>query len=314
MSRPLGGYIGHRPVPAAAAMNSAAGGMWTLREAQRLKQGGTWPTTFDITTIAGLQLWLDAADPSTLFNATSGGSAVAADGAVARWQDKSGNARHATQSTSGNRPLRKAAAQNGNDCLRFDGTNDCFIVSGTQAAFKFLHDGTQCTVYWVAKFGNSSDPNEQYAVLSTGGVSGNEIGYIVAFEDRTSASTNNGFISSAIRDSSGNRAWLNRPSNVISPQTCVVYEERINATNATASLRSLVTINGVSVTSTNSSTSAPSSADAAYDMTIGSFTTGDVQTTPLLGDLCEIIIYNTALSDADRASTRSYLAAKWGIT
>jgi hypothetical protein len=48
-------------------------------------------------------------------------------------------------------------------------------------------------------------------------------------------------------------------------------------------------------------------------MTIGSFTTGDEQTTPLLGDLCEIIIYNTALSDADRASTRSYLAAKWGV-
>jgi len=44
MSRPLGGYIGHRPVPATAATNSAAGGMWTLREAQRFKQGGTWPT------------------------------------------------------------------------------------------------------------------------------------------------------------------------------------------------------------------------------------------------------------------------------
>ena len=42
MSRPLGGYIGHRPVPAAAALNSAAGGMWTLRESQRLKQAGTW--------------------------------------------------------------------------------------------------------------------------------------------------------------------------------------------------------------------------------------------------------------------------------
>lgn len=43
MSRPLGGYIGHRPVPASSDANSAAVGMWTLREAQRFKQAGTWP-------------------------------------------------------------------------------------------------------------------------------------------------------------------------------------------------------------------------------------------------------------------------------
>ena len=43
MSRPLGGYIGHRPVPATAGLNSAAGGMWTLREAETLTRVGTWP-------------------------------------------------------------------------------------------------------------------------------------------------------------------------------------------------------------------------------------------------------------------------------
>jgi hypothetical protein len=55
MSRPLGGYIGHRPTPATAATNSAAGGMWTLREAQRFKQGGTWPTVG-----APQQTWVQA--------------------------------------------------------------------------------------------------------------------------------------------------------------------------------------------------------------------------------------------------------------
>jgi hypothetical protein len=288
--------------------------MWTLREAQRFKQAGTWPRLVESPAdISGLQLWLDAADPAVLFDATSSGSLVAADGAVARWQDKSGNNRHATQSTSGNRPLRKAAVQNGKDCLRFDGANNFFTVSGTQAAFKFLHDGTQCTVYWVAKFGNTFDPNAQHAVLNTGGASGYEIGYLVGYEDRAAASVNNGFISSAIMDSGGNRAWLNRPSNVISPQTYVVYEERLNASNATASLRSLVRINGVDVTSTNTLTNAPSSENAAYDMTIGSFTSGGTQASPLLGDLCEIIIFNTAVSDADRARLQAYLFAKWGI-
>lgn len=44
MSRPRGGYIGHYATPAEAAANSAATGVWTLREAESLKRAGTWPT------------------------------------------------------------------------------------------------------------------------------------------------------------------------------------------------------------------------------------------------------------------------------
>ena len=68
-------------------------------------------------------LWLDAADASTLYDATSGGSLVAADGTVARWQDKSGDGRHVIQSTAGFRPQRKTASQNGLDALLLDGND-----------------------------------------------------------------------------------------------------------------------------------------------------------------------------------------------
>lgn len=34
MSRPRGGYIGFNRVPAESALNSAASGIWTLREAE----------------------------------------------------------------------------------------------------------------------------------------------------------------------------------------------------------------------------------------------------------------------------------------
>lgn len=90
--------------------------------------GGTW-TPAQIST----SLWLDAADSSTLFDAVSGGSLVAANGGIARWQDKSGNARHFTQSTSGSRPARKTAIQNSLDVARFDGTAD--YLESTFAAF-----------------------------------------------------------------------------------------------------------------------------------------------------------------------------------
>jgi hypothetical protein len=89
-------------------------------------------------------LWLDAADSTTLYDATSGGSLVAADGTVARWEDKSGNARHATQATSLNQPLRKTAYEGGRDSILFDGSNDALSLAAN------LSIGTH-TVFVVAR-------------------------------------------------------------------------------------------------------------------------------------------------------------------
>lgn len=85
---------------------------------------------FDPRRIAGLFQWFDASDRATLFDATSGGSAVADDGGVARWEDKSGNGYHLTQGTAGNRPTLRAAIRNGRSVLEYDGANSN-LVSGT---------------------------------------------------------------------------------------------------------------------------------------------------------------------------------------
>jgi hypothetical protein len=65
--------------------------------------------------IAGCAVWLDFADSSTLFDATSGGSTPAADGNIRRIEDKSGNSRHFTEYTSVLAPVRKLAQINGLD-------------------------------------------------------------------------------------------------------------------------------------------------------------------------------------------------------
>ena len=126
--RSNGSYIGPRPDGPSL---SAASGIWDLRTAERQLRSAAWPIpTLDPASISGLAGWWDASDASTLYDATSGGSLVAADGAVARWEDKSGNLRHATQSTSAKRPLRSVAQVNGLDALTFDGTDDKFFYSG----------------------------------------------------------------------------------------------------------------------------------------------------------------------------------------
>ena len=81
--------------------------------------GGTtlW-TPAQITTA----LWLDAADASTI---------TTVSGVVSQWNDKSGNARHATQAITGSRPSYTIAGQNGLNVITLDGSNDYFILPNT---------------------------------------------------------------------------------------------------------------------------------------------------------------------------------------
>jgi len=125
-------------------------------------------------------LWLDAADSSTLFDAVSGGSSVVADGAVARWADKSGSGRNATQATLEARPLRKVASLNGKDVLQFDGSNDFFSVSGLDifrnvpgvtafAVRKLDATGSDRTIFTASVAGGTA----ARFVISQGGIFGN---------------------------------------------------------------------------------------------------------------------------------------------
>lgn len=84
--------------------------------------------------IQGCQLALDASIAGSLYDAVSGGSLVAADGAVARWEDQSGSGYHVTQATSGYRPLRRVAQQGGLDAIQFDNTDDRLINASISVA------------------------------------------------------------------------------------------------------------------------------------------------------------------------------------
>lgn len=71
--------------------------------------------------IQGCDIAYDFSNATTLYDATTGGNLVAADGAIARAEDISGNGNHMTQAASWSRPLRKVASQNGLDSALFDG-------------------------------------------------------------------------------------------------------------------------------------------------------------------------------------------------
>jgi hypothetical protein len=114
---------------------------------------------FDPRRISGLVGWYDASDRATLFDATTGGSAVAADGAVGRWQDKSGSANHLTQGTANNRPTLKENIQAGRSILRLDGTNDSLAfttINSFTGAFSLFAVFYETSVRFIAAGGNDS--------------------------------------------------------------------------------------------------------------------------------------------------------------
>jgi len=294
--RGRGGFIGVYATPAASAINSAASGMWTLREAESLKGAGTWPSAVPVLDIAGCQLWLDAADASTIFDATTGGSLVAADGGVARWEDKSGNARHVTQSTAGNRPTRKTNQQNGRDTLLFDGSNDS-LVGGD-----YLDGNTgSVTAFCVLK---RNGVNATHEIIGKGTDSG---GWLFRFEG-------------------GNKLNLSAWSdNTFANSTSVSSTNQFTATsyalafftfNAGSLGQAAFRRNGSSfaANSSQTGTGAVTPPNTSDNFQIGTQFYQGVDYFLFNGYIAEIIIYNSALSDADRSAVESYLISKWGIS
>jgi len=81
-------------------------------------------------TISGLQIWLDANDSTTLFDSDVGGNIVVSDNAtIGRWEDKSGNNFHVTQSNVSFRPVLRTRIRNNRNVLRWDGATSLRSLS-----------------------------------------------------------------------------------------------------------------------------------------------------------------------------------------
>jgi hypothetical protein len=221
-------------------------------------------------------LWLDAADATTI---TQSG------GLVSQWNDKSGNANHATQSTSGSRPTRQTAVQNGRDVLRFDGTDDW--LSGTV---------TPCTsnaktIISVARNSNSTGGT---VYMNTQGITdkflARQTGTITIGGD---SSTNNVQIAtnlSTVWQSFTISSWTQQSSN-----RAVFYWN--NGTSYATT--------GIPLTDSGTAGYRVGTAQASGSGNL-------LEQYP--GDICELVVLNLQASTDTRQRIEGYLAHKWGLT
>jgi len=268
----------------------------------------TW-VPFAPTAITGLQLWLDASDASTLYDATTGGSLVSANGAVARWEDKSGNSRHATQSTSGYRPLRKTAQQNGLAALEFSASsNQRIAVSGSAASLNFLH-ASAYTIFCVVRAGLAASPNMLNPIVSTISTFSGLPGMAIYHDDRSSIPRSSRIGHSVLNSSDGILGWTSA-DNFFPANAFGVLTMTGDMTSATASVRATAyNTAGVSASAPSTSGSA-SVASSQSDFTIGALS----EQFWLTGQVAEIVVYNSALSSTDRNSVCAYLTSKWAVS
>jgi hypothetical protein len=210
--------------------------------------------------VPGVQLWTDFTDPSTLYDATSGGSLVAPDGAIARAEDKSGNNFHATQATSGNRPVRKVNVLNGRDVARFTRANSHWLNLGKQ-----LGKPANFTIILIAKI-NSSIPSPGYSFFAQSDIPGTGNTY---WGTGTLFPADNGKVSSYHTTNSPNASTRTlSDSTVFTVGEWVIFASRYKSGETLQQ----PFINGVrDGASTPSVTPATSNSGAVFDTAIGKF-------------------------------------------
>ena len=261
--------------------------------------------TFTPRSITGLALWLDASDSQSLFTTDAGavtavsspteiaGCALWLDGAdssstgmtlngslVETWKDKSNSGNNVTAS-GGLRPTLTSNALNGRSVLTFGGSQG---LTGNLAASITTN---AYSVFVVCKISGAITNGR---LLSTAGA-GNDF----ASGSVIPCVSNGGTLSAYAGTQS------TTPSSVTGFASYGVFAGVLSSNLVTNSA------GGMSVAS-----AAATLSTAVTRLGVGVAAQGGTGFNTC--DIAEIILYPTALSNADRARVEAYLAAKWGIS
>lgn len=246
---------------------------------------------WDLNSAAG-DLWIDASESASLFDATSGGSVVAADGTIARAEDQSGSTRHITQSTSGKRPLRKTAQVAALDVMRFDGSDDSLGISSTDLA----QNAPGLSVFVVAKITNPTTTSFFPLIRFRTG----------ADVDRAGMYVRQSKIEAGGRRADADSYQFVQHGSVTASQP-YVFGAVFDWTNATLTAY----LSGAGTARSGGFQTSGSSGNIAGRMDVGGHLTSSSFT--ITGDVCEIFATNVAVDTDTRQKIEGRLHWKWGL-
>jgi hypothetical protein len=252
---------------------------------------------FDPRSIAGLSIWLDGNDSTTILNSVSPDTPATVGQTVRSWLDKSGNGRHAEQTVGANQPTLASGG-----FVEFDGTNDILMLTniasmtrniGYLAAF-VAYRPTTIQAGNVAAFQFATNAGIPFVRATAG--------YTTGPVFRLSARRQDADAQQVVSASSGPTA------NAKYIQAAIFHYA-----NAAASLR----VNGTQVGSSSSFHVAGNTSDTnSQGAAVGGVpnTSTDAFQASNIG-IQEVVVYvGTVLSSGQVDAIERYLARKWGVT
>lgn len=248
----------------------------------------------ELTAKNGLQLWLKA----------DGGVQADGSGAVSGWQDQSSNGNDAGQDDAGAtppdsfRPLLVADAVGGKPAVRFDGVDDFLVIPNSPSLQPLDGDWT---VAFVGKRAGTSRGDYPQIVGSRPWNAGLDKGWAVAFGQ-------DGRIGSHYADGvAGHDAPTVR---AVAPLSLDTYELWQIEENRSAGFTRFYLTGRTNNTVASPMPSTP--IDQINDVYLGSEVEGsDTRRANL--DLAELLVYNRALSDAERGNLTEYLRLRYNL-
>ena len=205
----------------------------------------------------------------------------AADGdAVGAWPDRSALGWIASQGNAALRPTFRVDV-GGRSVVNFDGLDDHLIINGTVVA-----GSANRTVIAVTR----PDVIENNSIIDLGDGTVDGSAFMLTPE-------------LALRIDGGNRFWQ---TSLPTQQQSIAVVTSTGSTTAALS----AWINGVALSELLTS---PSSINTQGAATVGGFTAVPTGYHSFAGDISEIVVYNRALTESERASVEQYLAAKYNI-
>jgi len=232
--------------------------------------------------------WMPTAIPGCVawFDASHAASIIASAGAVSQWSDRSGLGNHVTQATAAKKPTTGLVTQNGRNVISFDGDDWLKRTGHTPVA------ATAYSIFAVFRKTGANTAYEAGPLSLSNAASGRPIdmwgGNRWCEANQFSGGANYPNINL-------NTSWSQLTWKGIKGTNPVHHalEERKNGAAAYSNILNYT------ITWQNLS----------QEIVIASRADG---VTSLRGDIAEIVLYDSALSDTDRNTVESYLKAKWG--
>ncbi len=231
--------------------------------------------------VLGLKLWLDAQDTTTLYsnsNCTTAG-VPANGGTLGCWKDKSGNSNNAVAT---DKPTYVTSAFNSKPAIRFASTN---YMNTNLSAIANSNYSILAVVQRRSDVGNNYFIGNKFSVCDTN--CGLHLGYLTS-----------------------TRVRLDQINNGLT-ETIPAYTSPIPSLFAAwfdSSSGHYINIDNGTITKSNTEKTALITTADAW---IGR---GYMAAAQFNGDIGEIMVYNTSLSNTSRQDIQDYLVNKWGLS